>query len=90
MFHQSIAFLLRPVKEHIDMLIAGFCSNPLHARQSFEHALNALLTALSSDSLIPDNFQGDGFEHERLLLSLAHRTRAAQQAGRPAAHVPLS
>lgn len=90
MLQQSVAFLLRRVIQHVNMLIAGLRANSLYTRQSFEQALDTLLTALSSDALIPDDFQGDGFEYERLLLRLAYRTRVPAQARRLAAHVRLS
>ena len=70
MFDHRIALLFRRVIQHVDMLVAGLRANSLYTRQSFEHALNALLAALSSDALIPDNFQGDGFEHEPFALLL--------------------
>jgi len=45
-------------------LLARLRANPLYTRQSFEHALDALLTAFSSDSLVADNFKSDGLQHE--------------------------
>lgn len=64
MFLEDIEVLLCVVILHLDALIAGLRSNTLYARQSFEHALDALLTALSSDPLAPDNFQSNGLEHD--------------------------
>jgi hypothetical protein len=45
-------------------LLARFGANPLYTRQSFEHALDALLTPFSSDPLVADNFKSDGLQHE--------------------------
>jgi hypothetical protein len=56
--------LLRFVVQKINSLSACLRPNALYTRQSFEHALDALLAALSSNALISDHFQSDRFQHE--------------------------
>lgn len=85
MLLQNTGLLLRTVIQHVDTLVAGFRPHSLHTRQSFEHALDALLAALSSNSLISDNFQCDRLQHEcALFLCPRRRWRAGRSRRRMA------
>lgn len=63
------------------MLIAGFGSHSLHTRQRFEHALDALLAALSGNALFANDFQRDRFEHVAYRYPYARAGSAAAVVG---------
>lgn len=53
------------------MLIVCLRANSLYTRKSFEHAVDALLTSFSSDSLTTDDLIGNGLQHQPSFLSYA-------------------
>jgi hypothetical protein len=70
-FRYRAEILLRRVIQDLNPLIAGFRPHSLYPRQSFEHALDALLATLSSDGLGTDDFKRQGLQH-----SISNHARA--------------